>query len=194
MWYLRMAGRLDEAIAEQQRTVELDPLSPAMRSHLGMLYYEDRQFDLALQHQQRAIEIDPGQWFPHWLISLSYFMKGMHDKAMAAGERACRLSAGISGPPLTLGAIYLSAGKPEQAREMRNQLNEELRHGRNVSRFNLALYSFFSGEIDSAFEWLEQAVEERDIEVTSCLKTDPVFDNLRPDPRYRALLRKMNLE
>jgi len=187
-------GRLDEAIAECQRAVELDPLAPGYRSALGYLFHADRQFDVALRHHLRAIEIDLSHFIPHLLISFSYLLKGMPDEALAAAERACQLSGGLSDTLENLGGMCLLAGKPEKAREIRKQLDEQLRCGGYVARFHLAWISLVSGEIDSAFEWLERGVEERDPLVTLLLKTDPYLDDLRSDPRYRALLRKMNLE
>jgi hypothetical protein len=51
----------------------------------------------------------------------------------------------------------------------------------------------YLGEMDQAYEWLEKAYEERDQQIV-WLKVWPLFDPLRSDPRFKAMLKKMNLE
>ena len=82
----------------------------------------------------------------------------------------------------------------QKSRDVRQQLDEHMRCGRYVPRYYLAWMSLTTGEIDAAFEGLVQGVEERELQLTLVLKNEPVLDRLRTDPRYHALLRKMNLE
>ena len=189
--FLLILARLDEAIAESQRAAELDPLSPLIRSAVAYLFYANHRYDLAIRHYQRAIEIDPSQYFPYLWMTRNYLVTGMNDEALASAEKAHQLAGELSEVVGNLAGAYLAAGKLERAREIRKKLDEQLICGKNVPPFYLAWISLASGEIDSAFAWLERAVEERNLHATLSLN-DPVLDNLRADPRYYALLRKMN--
>ena len=63
-------GRLDEALSQLQRAVELDPLSANYNACLGYLYYAKGQSDLAIAQHRRAMDLDPGFCLPHWLLAV----------------------------------------------------------------------------------------------------------------------------
>lgn len=191
---LRSLGRLDEASAELQRAVELDPLNANYRSCLGFLFHSKRQFDLAFGHFRHAMQIDPGHYFPPWMMAVSFLLRGMPQDAVAAAEKGYELSGKLPAVLGTLGAAYAAAGQLERAREVREQIDDALQRGIYFPGLFLAWMFSLSGEVEAAFEWIGQAVEARDPSLMAGLKTDPSFDNLRPDSRYRALLRKVNLE
>jgi serine/threonine protein kinase/tetratricopeptide (TPR) repeat protein len=190
---LRSLGRLDEAIAEVQQAVELDPLSANYRSVLGYLFHCRGQVDVAFGHYRHAIEIDPSHYFPPWLMAISYLLQGMPHEAVAAAEKGYELSGRLPAVLGALGAAYAAAGKPERAREVRGQVDDALQRGVHFPGLALAWMFALLGEVDAAFEWMSQAVEARDPSLMIALRTDPSFDKLRPDPRFRALLRKVNL-
>ncbi len=193
MWFLRCIGRLEEAIAEQQRAVELDPLSVMYNAQLGYMFHLRRQSDLAIRQLQYAIDLDPSYYIPYWLIAVVYGQNGMLDQATAAAERACKLS---QDSPVTvgyLGACYALAGRTAEARKLLEELKERSRIT-YIPPTSIVWIHRSLGESDQAFEWLEKAVEERDLVTISSLKSEPAYDSERSDPRHHALLRKMNLE
>jgi serine/threonine protein kinase/Tfp pilus assembly protein PilF len=193
MWFLYPLGRLEQALAEMRRALELDPLDPFYNSLLGYLFHSMGQFEPAVAQLQNAVDLDPTFFFSYWMLSSVYVLNGRLDEAVAAGEKANELSGGHA---LTLGAlagIYGRAGRAAEAR----QLLEELKVRRQsvyVPSSALAWAHAGAGELDESRQWIARGIEERDPTVVTTLKSAPIFDRLRSHPGFEALLRKMNLE
>ncbi len=102
MWFLLPLGRVEQAMTEMRRALELDPLDPFYNSLLGYLLYMTRQFEPAVAQLQHAIDLDPTFFFSYWLLSPPYIRSGRFDEAIAAAEKANELSGGTA---LTLGVL-----------------------------------------------------------------------------------------
>jgi len=193
MWFLFPLGRVEEALTEMRRALELDPLDPFYNSLLGYLIHSTGQFEPAVAQLQHAIALDPTFFFAYWFLSSVYAQNGRLDEAIAAGEKANELSGRHA---LTLGALGAAYGRAGRAAEARRIL-EELKARRAltyVPSSALAWAHAGVGELDEGLEWNARGVEERDPTVVTALKSAPVFDPLRSHPAFQALLRKMNLE
>jgi len=193
MWFLFPLGRVEEALTEMRRALELDPLDPFYNSLLGYLIHSTGQFEPAVAQLQHAIALDPTFFFAYWFLSSVYAQNGRLDEAIAAGEKANELSGRHA---LTLGALGAAYGRAGRAAEARRVL-EELKARRAltyVPSSALAWAHAGVGELDEGLEWNARGVEERDPTVVTALKSAPVFDPLRSHPAFQALLRKMNLE
>jgi serine/threonine-protein kinase len=192
-FFLRPMGRLDEALSEVRRAVELDPLSAIYNTCLAHLYYARGQYDLAIAQHRRAMDLDPGWYVPHWLLAIQYAHIGMFEEAIASAQKACELS-GRNAPAVGILALaYGLAGRPSEARALLEELTT-LRRTTYVPPFAMAAVYRSLGELDQALEWLEKGVEEHDLIVVTGLRSDPRYIPLHGHPRYQALLRKMNLE
>jgi serine/threonine-protein kinase len=190
---LRPIGRLDEAMVQQQRAVELDPLSPMYNTFLGYLSYVSGQHDLGIAQQRRVMDLDPGWYVPHWLLAIAYAHVGRNDEAIAAAEKACELS-GRNAPTLgVLGLAYGRAGRRSDAQALLEELTTQ-RRTTYVPPYAMAAIYRGLGEVAQALEWLEKGVDGRDMVMVNALKTEPGYDPLRSHPAFQALLRKMNLE
>jgi len=193
MWFLYPLGRVEQALTEMRRALELDPLDPFYNSLLGYLLHSKGQFEPSVAQLQHAIDLDPTFFFAHWFLSSVYSLHGQPDKAIAAGEKANELSKRHA---LTLGALGAAYGRAGRAAEARHVL-EELKARRGltyVPSSALAWVHAGVGELDAGLEWMARGVDERDPTVVTALKSAPVFDPLRSHPAFQALLRKMNLE
>ncbi len=190
---LLFRGRFDEAVKEIERALELDPISVLMNKSLGTACYYDRQFDRAIDALKRTIEMEPSTMFAHLHLGMIYLAKSMYEEALAE----CQEEGGVSGgshawTEVFAGATYVQMGKPDEAQDELDNLLE--RSGRGyVSPVHLAWLHFILGKNDEGFELLNKAFREHD-HWLCYLKILPIFDNVRSDPRYTALLRKMNLE
>jgi serine/threonine-protein kinase len=193
LYFLRPNGRLEEAESEMRRALEVDPLSLSFNARLGYLFHVRRQFDLAIAQQQRTIELDPNYYLPHWFLGLTYGYTGLFDQAIAAVEKASELSGRSILALALLGANYAFAGRHAEARKLLEEF-KELARITYVPSFALALIHLGLQELNQAFEYTEKGVEERDLLVVCTLKGEPHYDVLHSDPRFQALLRKMNLE
>jgi len=150
-----------------------------------------RRYDLALEELRTAIELDPNYYFRHNRRGLIYVLAGRHQEGIQELQRAL--------PPLgfsphflaDLGSGYALAGNKAEARNVLKTLTDRSRQT-YVSPFRLALIHAALGEKETAIKLLHQAFEERDIGMVQ-LKVEPRLDPLRQDPRFRDLLRRMNL-
>lgn len=185
-------GRMEEAVAELEGALESDPLSPYIRIWLGMVLWLGRHYDRAIEQARILLELDPLGNMSHFAAGLYYREKGMFDEAIAAHRRAVELS---GGSPLMLGWLGLAlaqSGNAAEARALLDRLHLIARQA-YVPPTSFAWIHLGLGEIDDAFTWMDRAVDGRD-QMMIPIKTYPFLDSIRADPRFSALLRKMNLE
>jgi serine/threonine-protein kinase len=192
-WYLQPLGRMEEALTEIRRAVELSPLDSLFNAHVGYCLHAAGQFEAAIAQLQHAIDLDPTFWYPVWLLSSAYALRGRHDEALAAAEKAKELSGGLPPAVGVLGRAYALAGRTAEAR----QLLEELivrRRSSYVPASAIAMIHRGLGNFEKALELWTTGVDEHDVLLAVSLRAEPGYDPLRSHPAYRALLRKMNLE
>jgi len=193
MYFLLPLGRVEQALTEMRRALELDPLDPFYNSLLGYLLFASRQFEPALAQLQHTVDLEPTSFNPHWFLSILYAREGRLEEAIAAAEKANELSGGNAITVGNLGKVYGLASRTAEAR----QLLEELTVRRRSTYVPACAFLFVHGglgERDKALEWMARGIEEHDPVLMTSLKMSPSYDNLRSHPAYPALLRKMNLE
>ena len=194
-WYsehLTAMGRCAESIAELTLAVDLDPLSLVINADLGRAFYYARQYDKVIQQEARTLEMDPNFWLSHINLGRSYTQKSLHSEAIAELRTAQSLSLGNTEVSAFLGFAYTAAGNNDQALRILDELIAQSNQG-YVPPYHLAILFAGLGSKDQAFEWLEQAYEKRAVDLFT-LKVEPMFDNLRSDPRFPDLLRRVGLE
>jgi TolB-like protein/DNA-binding winged helix-turn-helix (wHTH) protein/Tfp pilus assembly protein PilF len=189
--YLSYVGRFEEAIAEAHLARRLDPPSVVTNTHVGLVLYRARQYEAALDVLQQAMELDPDHPMPYLPRGLALSMLGRHDEAVAALERGLSASDRSSEMLAQLGLAYGRAGRGSHARAMLSELQARART-QHVSPFAFALAHMGAGETDKAIDALAAAYRSREWYLC-VLKTEPVFDPLRENPRFQELLRQLNL-
>ena len=175
-----------------KQALELDPLSLAINRGMGGMYYRARQYDQAIEQWRRTLEIDPDFPDVHHTLGKAYEQKGMYQEALAEFQKAVTLS---RGSPRYLGGLghgYAISGNLGEARNIVAKL-KELSKKRYVSPYDVAIIFVGLGQNDQAIEWLEKAADVRSQDVFS-LNGEPIFDPLRSDARFTALLKKVGLE
>ncbi len=187
-----IAGRHSEGLAEIKRARELDPLNLRISTiEAQFLIYAERT-DEALFRLQKAIELEPDFWFTHNFASSAYIEKGMYAEAIAEAHKARELSGGITQPIGFLGYALAKSGKKAEARTELEALLK-LSTERYVPPYHIALIYNGLGERDETLAWLERGFEQRDPRMTF-LKVEPKWNNLRNEPRFIDLMRRMNFE
>jgi serine/threonine-protein kinase len=194
-WYsglLAAQGRFEEATAELKEAKTLDPFAPYRFLAVRWLYYA-RRYEEAIDESQQFLELfvrAPAYLGPAYL-GLAYGQQGMHERAIGVLEKALSLPGGELYEMSALAQVYARVGRAAEARTLLEEL-EELSEVQYVPPHLIALVHAALGQEDQAFAWLEKAYEVRDAALIWA-NVDPGFDNLRSDPRFQDLLRRMNL-
>jgi len=189
-WYAHLllsAGRSEEALAESNRALELDPVSPIINLHLGWHYLYTRQYDRAIEQLNKTLELDPDYALAHWYLGLAYEQKKMYPEALREMNRAKDLLPNNLAVLCDIGHLYAVSGDRPNAEKVIAALKQESAQ-RYVNRYELALIYLGLGNNDEAFRALERAHRERS-DMLIYLKVDPRFDSLHSDARFAGLLR-----
>jgi tetratricopeptide (TPR) repeat protein len=194
-WYcinLTSVGRLEEAKREIAIARELDPLSLVISSNIGGTFFMLRQYGDAVAAFKRTLAIDSNFVDARILLGMTYGRLNRVDDAIAE-LTAVRRTIGDSPRGLPeLGEVYVRAGRKQEARETLDTLLAFAKRGQRISWGIASVYSAL-GEKEKAFEWLDRSLKERETRV-GFLKVEPRWDDIRSDPRYLGLLKRMGLE
>jgi TolB-like protein/Flp pilus assembly protein TadD len=184
-------GYLDEAVAELERAVDLDPLATYPRIWLQTMLWLGRHYDRAIEQGRIVLELAPTHFIGHWSIGMVYCDAGRVDLAIAAHRKAADLT---HDAPIILGWLgraLAQSGDEAGARAILERLRVTQSKA-YVPPTSFAWIHIGLGEVDRFFEWMDCAIDARDHMIMP-IKTYPFLDPIRDDPRYLALLGKMNL-
>ncbi len=195
-WYafmLASQGRFDEALLEAHTAQENDPSSVSVRRSLGYSYFYARKFEQAHYHLDRAIAMNP-------TAEESYRVQGLiltFQKQFAAAERVLREALALapecgSSTRATLAFSLAANGDSSYARQVAAELEERIKT-EYVSPVEQAIVYMALGEKAKALDWTERAIEERRGWV-AYLRVHPIFDSLRGEPRFDALVQRMKFD
>src|SRR3989449_10402939 len=154
--YLTATGRLEEAVQEMKKALELEPASLVMNTFMGATLYYAGRYDEAIDQCRRTIEMDPNFAVAHWHLGLAYEQKQALDAATEEFKKAISLSGGSPLMKAALGRAYAKSQKKHEANDMLNELNE-LSKQQYVSAYEVATIYVALGNNEQAFQLLEQA-------------------------------------
>ena len=194
-WYahlLSVTGRHTEALAKIRRAREIDPLNLRVGAIEGMLMLYAGQVDEAIIRLQKTLELDPNHRLVNMFAARAYTEKGMFAEAITANDKA-REIAPASSEPIAYGTYVLA--KSGKINEARTALNELLKSSatRYVPPYSIALVHNALGESEKALDYLEKSFAEKDVRMV-WLKVEPKWNNLRREPRFIDLMKRMNFE
>jgi serine/threonine-protein kinase len=186
-WSLTVRGRLSEASASLEHARSLDPLSLIINARIAqMLCYQKRYAEAELA-ARRALQINPAFVIARLQLALALARLGKMDDAIGALPAPGTLPFGSQDAGIA-GAVFAWAGQPERARqEIRFLTDRPYVAADAVAAIYTAL-----GDNDQAIQWLERSFDARDIGLVF-ITVDPMFDPLRHDPRFTAILGRMGL-
>ena len=190
-FYLATMGRHDEAVDLTERAVKLCPVSLLINSHLGLQRYFAHQFEAAAKSLEKTAEMDANFPPAHYLLGWTYLQLGRFDEAISEAERAIELTGSSSQRRAALGVALAMSGKSDEASKILSELEVQFNE-QYVSPADIAMLNGHLGRIDQAFEWLHRAVEQR-APWLGFLRIDPIWDPLRPDPRFSAVVQSIQL-
>ena len=187
---LAVLGRVAESVAEARSASERDPTASLFTHILSLVLGEARRYDEEVATVQAGIEVD--QNYSHFHMHLGYGLVhlGRSDEGVEALRRAAALDPDI---PVTQSWLGWALGFTGRQQEARNVLADLERHRQKayVGGTHLAWVCLGLGDHEQAISWLQVAADERD-GMMPFLPTSSMFDPLRDDPRFQALLRRMN--
>jgi TolB-like protein/Tfp pilus assembly protein PilF len=190
-WYaqcLYSEGRYDEAIAEAKHAQELDPLSPAISGEVADALQFARKYDDAIGQYKKTLQMDPNYPQVHWGLASTYAAKKMYPEAVAEWQTALILL-GESTLAATLGEAYRVSGFQGFLKSWIDKWPKDFLAGERAY-YVAGLYAML-GKKNEAVRWLQQAYKEPG-GLMVYLKFDPVFDPIRSDPDFQAIVQKIN--
>jgi TolB-like protein/tetratricopeptide (TPR) repeat protein len=189
-WYhLVPRMRIAQALDEAQQAVALDPLSPMVHGLLGLVWVVARQYSRGADECRRAVELAPGLWWLHWFYGTALLLQGR----LVLGFRHARQACEQVRRPLVVGAMSGMYGvflRRKRAKVLLAELQGLARAG-YVPPAAFALAYLGLGD-DRTFEWFDKAIDARD-PIATHLPSMPIYDAIRDDPRFQALLARMHL-
>jgi serine/threonine protein kinase/tetratricopeptide (TPR) repeat protein len=181
----------EQAVAANRRAAELDPLDLNVSSRLAQVLLLFGHLDEAVERLERILELDPDFMVAHFELADAYARRGDAARAAAAAERAMQLSGRAVAAVGVSIAVLAMSGEVVRARELLRELTERAQEG-YVVPFWLAVAHAGLGEMDRAFEYIDEAQRDRDPNLLylSCV---PRQIGLQADPRYEHALREIGL-
>ncbi len=182
--------RFDEAIAALRRAEELDPLSPIIGTNLGDVLLNAGRYDEAIVQFQRVLALDPKFANAFSGLGLAHWQKGMKPEAIAEMRKYVEMSGSTWGKG-SLGFFLARSGQRDEAikllAELKQASSQQYVPGTAVAFIHLGL-----GEKEEALDWLEKEIDDRGSSTTYyAVMTE--LDDLRTEPRFKAMLKRLNL-
>jgi len=188
---LTFQGRYQESLVEMEKAHELDPLSAGITGDVSYPSTYSGKYEIAKQQLRKALDLDPNFYLAHWLLGWVDFQADAFADSVPELEKAQVADA----PPFilaTLGFAYAKSGRRDQAERILADLKKTAEH-QYVTPFCAALIALGLGDKDRALEGLKQTFASRG-QFLVALKVDRIYDPLRSDPRFNALLREVHLD
>ena len=181
-FYLDAMGRQDENLAERRRAYELDPSNPTANAGLGLALFTAGHAEEAIAFLKKAVALSPDFAMAHENLGRIYTEMGDYDRALEQFR-------GVDYRGKRAYVLARSGDRDAARRSLHEFLALPPSHG---SEMQIASVYAALGDYDEALRWLERAYHERSPQLMF-LNSEPSFAELRPDPRFRDLLRRVRL-
>ena len=189
--YLTATGRLEEAVQEMKKALELDPASLVMNTFMGATLYYAGRYDEAIDQCRRTIEMDPNFGVAHWHLGLAYEQKHSFEEASEEFKKAISLSRGSPLMRAALGRAYAESQKKDEANEILDELND-LATRQYISAYEVAKIYVALGNNEQAFRLLRKATAEHSFHLVN-LNVCPQLNPIRSDRRFQDLVQRVGL-
>ena len=191
-WYsvlLRAIGRFDESWEQIEIAQELDPVSLSINAGVGFLLYFTRRYERALEQLEATVELDANYASAHVGLGVVFAAKEMYCEAIKQYQETSRLVGKNQELTGYLGHSYALSDRKVEARKALSELKRLSEQGYESGYFLALIYTALNDR-EQAFVWLEKAYDRRE-EMLGLLKIDPMLDQLRKDPRFMNLMRRV---
>ncbi len=189
--YLRLMGRFTDSINEIKIAKELDPLPLGHYAEAIAIYLLMGNYDEAQEQYCNSVELDPNNFYTNYHFARLYCKLGEFEKSISVYKKLQQIYGYKDSIESRLGYVFGLSGKTDEAQRILQELLKRPKD-ESVLSIHIALIYLGLGETDKAFEWLEKAYLARDINLLF-IKVAPEYENIRSDPRYTVLLKKIGL-
>jgi serine/threonine protein kinase/Tfp pilus assembly protein PilF len=187
---LSYVKRFDDSLVELRRAEELDPLSPIIGTNLGDTLVYARRYDEAIAQYKRTLIRDPNFAYAHRTLGWVHGLNGRYPEALAETRTSIELNNASSAKGF-LGLWLAKSGKRDYAVKLLGELKQEAARG-YVQSYAFALIYIGLGDREEALNWLEKQVSARS-ETANTYAVAPELDDLRSEPRFKEMLKRMGL-
>jgi TolB-like protein/DNA-binding winged helix-turn-helix (wHTH) protein/Tfp pilus assembly protein PilF len=188
---MALMGRRDEALTELEKSKQIDP-GPDSVGVESAVYLQLRDWEHLREWSLVRLASDPNRSDVHSDLGTAYEGTGKLPEAIAEYEKAVELSNGDLGPVASLGHAYAAIGRRADAEKILRDIEQKSKSGKASPYLAATIYAGL-GQKDKAFELIEKAYREKSLDVAWALGSDLRTDNLRSDPRFQNLLRRVGL-
>ncbi len=188
--YLMIMGRPEEAMRQIERAVKLDPYNVMVLTFYAVDLYMARRYDEAVVQALKAQELQPGSPIPMMALFFSYAAKGMEKETLAVVREYIKIY-GIADLDTALDRGFKQGGFQGAMKTLAEKLVTPANQGL-VLPLDVSQYFLIAGDKKNGLEWIERAYEMHDPS-TPYLRF-PIYDSIRSEPRFQALLRRMGLQ
>ena len=187
--FLNMVRRSEEALAEVRKAVELDPLTPLFQAHVAWMLHCLHRDEEAMRVMQSGLEIFPNDYYMLRILIYCCSSGGHGQLALDAAERIAAW--GKTGPvgDALRGFASAVAGNREEAARLAADSEQRWKGESDVSYWLSAIHTTL-GDKEKALTWLERTCDAH-LGLLVIINVEPLFDPLRAEPRFQAILRKL---
>jgi len=189
--YLMIMGRPEEAMRRIERAVKLDPYNVMVLTFYATDLYMARRYDEAVAQALKARELQPGSPLPIGALLYTYAAKGMEKETLVMAREYIKTIYGITDVEAALDRGFKQGGFQGAMKTLAEKLATPANQGL-VLPSDMSVYFLFAGDKKNGLEWIERAYEAHDPS-TPYLRF-PIYDAIRSEPRFQALLRRMGLQ
>ena len=187
--YLAWSGQRAAALAQITTSREVDS-SGSYASTESDAYYQLREYEHLVEASRNGVASDPNEWLEHYTLGVGYEGLGKRAEAISEYQKAIEMSDGDQDPVASLAHVYAVTGRRAEAEKILHGLERKSKNA-YVSPYMVATIYAGLGDKDRALEFLERAYHERSWDIAWFLKADLRMDNLRSDPRFQDLVRRI---
>lgn len=188
--YLAWNGQRAAALAQITTSREVDS-SGSYAATESDVYYQLRDYVHLVESSRNGVASDPNEWLEHYSLATGYEGLGKQVEAISEYQKAIEMSEGDQDPTAALAHVYAVTGKKAEAEKILRGLERKSKDA-YVSPYMIATIYAGLGEKDKAFEFLEKAEREKSWDLVWRFKADLRIDNLRSDPRFQDLARRVH--
>ncbi len=185
--------RFEEALATVQEALRLDPLSARLNLAAGIVLVESGRLDPGIGQLRRAADIDPGFGAIQAALGRSLMLAGRYDEAAETFRRYAQAVGGDDARLREQVALAVASGRDTELARVARELDAVPHASWRLSPVTIAEAYVWLGRPDRALEWLERGLELRDVNLPF-INANPVFDPIREEPRFQAVIGAMKLD